>query len=111
MVKLAGGIMNTHSHVADCRMEILASNCIMAGGSLELAKRIMGCTTTDDALKYIKEENVLEPVMRVLTEKISQRMSKRTNGTIRTAAIIFSSKYGFLGETDNANILLEEVRR
>ena len=111
LVKLAGGIMNTHSHVADCRMEILASNCIMAGGSLELAKRIMECTTTDDALKYIKEENILEPVMRILTEKISQRMSKRTNGTIRTAAIVFSSKYGFLGETDNANILLEEVRR
>ena len=111
LVKMAGGIMNTHSHVADCRMEILASNITLVGGSSDLAKKIMGCTTTDDALRYIKDEGLLAPLVDILTEKIYQRMHKRTNGTIRTAAMIFSSKYGFLGETKDADELLEEVRK
>ena len=34
-VKVAAGIMNTHSHSADARMEVLASNAIRAGASLE----------------------------------------------------------------------------
>ena len=39
-VKVAAGIMNTHSHSADARMEVLASNAIRAGASLECAKEI-----------------------------------------------------------------------
>ena len=36
-VKLAGGIMNTHSHDADSRMEILSSCAIRAGADSETA--------------------------------------------------------------------------
>lgn len=31
LVKIAGGVMNTHSSVADCRMEILTAHAAMAG--------------------------------------------------------------------------------
>ena len=46
-VKVAAGIMNTHSHSADARMEVLASNAIRAGASLECAKEILNASTTD----------------------------------------------------------------
>ncbi len=110
LVKIAGGIMNTHSHIADCRMEIMASNAILAGGSSELAKRIMDCAMTDDALRYIKEEGIFEGFMSILTDKISKVMIRRTNDAIRTAVMIFSSKYGLIGETPNAEGLLKEIR-
>ena len=42
LIKVAGGIMNTHSHSADGRMEILASNAIRAGADLETAREILG---------------------------------------------------------------------
>ena len=46
-VKVAAGIMNTHSHSADARMEVLASNAIRAGAPLECAKEILNASTTD----------------------------------------------------------------
>ena len=44
-VKVAAGIMNTHSHSADARMEVLASNAIRAGAPLECAKEILNAST------------------------------------------------------------------
>ncbi len=50
-VKVAAGIMNTHSHSADARMEVLCSNAIRAGGDLACARSILQCNTTDEALR------------------------------------------------------------
>lgn len=52
-VKVAGGIMNTHSHEADCRMELLAAAALRAGADADLARRILACNTTDDALDIL----------------------------------------------------------
>ena len=42
-IKLAAGVMNTHSRQADCRMEVLASHGAMAGLGQEQVKKIMNC--------------------------------------------------------------------
>ena len=54
-VKVAAGIMNTHSHSADARMEVLASNAIRAGASLECAKEILNASTTDEAIDILEK--------------------------------------------------------
>lgn len=110
MVKLAGGIMNTHSRNADCRMEILSSNFIMAGGDLETAKEIMGCISTDDALDLINAKGLLEAESKLLMEKIEYHVNHRTGGAIQTGVVVFSSVYGLLGKTSKADMLLERVR-
>lgn len=111
LVKLAGGIMNTHSRNADCRMEILASNFIVAGGDLETARKIMDCISTDDALDLIHEAGLLEKESKILIDKIEYHVNHRTGGSIRTAVIVFSSVYGLIGMTSKAEELLENVRR
>lgn len=111
MVKLAGGIMNTHSRNADARMEILAANAAMAGASMDCVKDIMGCISTDDALDAIDREGLIPEVSRLLIEKIEFHMNHRTGGRIRTGAVMFSSVYGLLGKTSLADGLLDEVRR
>lgn len=50
LVKLAAGIMNTHSRNADARMDILTAHAAVLGADQETAARLMDCITTDEAL-------------------------------------------------------------
>ena len=109
LVKVAGGIMNTHSRNADSRMEILAANAAMAGSSLELVKGIMGCISTDDALELIDTEGLIPEVSRLLLDRIGFHMNHRTGGRIRTSAVMFSAVYGLLGCTEGAKEMLREI--
>ena len=111
MVKLAGGIMNTHSRNADARMEILAADTAVAGGSIEAVRAIMGCISTDDALDVVNGEGLIEKLSDILMEKIEFHMNHRTGGAIRVGAVMFSSVYGLLGKTSLADELLDEIRR
>ena len=109
MVKLAGGIMNTHSRNADCRMEILAAYTVMAGGDADDARRIMECISTDDALEVLEEKDMVRRVSDLLAERIEYHMNHRTGGRIRTAAIVYSSVYGELCRTSLADSMLREL--
>ena len=111
LVKVAGGIMNTHSRNADCRMEILAANMAVAGGSIGSVRKIMKCISTDDALEVIEGEGFLKKVSEILVEKVEFYMNHRTGGAIRTGAVMFSSVYGLLGKTGSADELIECIRR
>ena len=110
LVKVAGGIMNTHSRNADSRMEILAANAAMAGASIPIVQRIMGCISTDDALDVINEENLIDDVSKLLIDKVEFYMNHRTGGKIRTAAVMFSSVYGLLAKTSLADEMMDEIR-
>ena len=110
LVKLAGGIMNTHSKNADSRMEILSAYTALAGGSIELVRDIMKCISTDDALENIQREGLVEKVSELLMERIDLHMRHRTGGSIRTSAIMFSSQFGLLGKTKDADEMLRELR-
>ncbi|MBR4686433.1 MAG: cobalamin biosynthesis protein CbiD [Candidatus Methanomethylophilaceae archaeon] len=110
IVKVAGGIFNTHSRNADARMEILAANAAVAGASLNAVKSIMNCISTDDALDIINEENLIPEVSKLLIDKIEFYMNHRTGGAIRTSAVMFSSVYGLLGKTSLADQMLDEIR-
>ena len=109
LVKLAGGIMNTHSRNADSRMEILASNAILAGADTETAKRILGCISTDDALEVLDEKGLMKQTLEILIPKIEFHMNHRVKGDIKVAAITFSSEFGILGQTPGAEELLKKV--
>ena len=106
LVKLAGGIMNTHSKNADSRMEILSAYTALAGGSIELVRDIMKCISTDDALETIQREGLVEKVSELLMERIDFHMRHRTGGAIRTSAIMFSTEFGLLGKTKDADEML-----
>ena len=109
LVKVAGGIMNTHSRNADSRMEIMASNAAMAGAGIDTVRGIMGCISTDDALELLDSEGLIPKVSELLLEKIQYHMNHRTGGKIRTSAVMFSSVYGLLGCTEDAKTMLREI--
>ena len=109
LVKLAGGIFQTHSRVADARMEILAAHAALAGASQELVRELMGAPTTDRALELLKRQGIREPVIGTLLYKMEEHLNHRA-GQIRTGVILFSSQSGLLGQTSEASELLKEIK-
>ncbi len=107
LVKLAGGIMNTHSRNADARMEILTAHAALSGADQDTSKALMSCVTTDEALDILRDAGLLEPVMNRLMERMQFYADHRTGGAFSCAVITFSQKHGILGKTDN----VEEVLR
>ncbi len=110
LVKLGGGIMNTHSKYADGRMEVLCSCGLLAGGETALLKKILDCVTTDEALYLLKEAGLLEATMEVLMEKIDYHLQHRAYEGLAIGAIVFSNKFGILGETKKAEDLLSQLK-
>jgi cobalt-precorrin-5B (C1)-methyltransferase len=107
LVKLAQGVMNTHSKYADCRTELFALEAMFYGASVEVGKEIFNCLTTDEVTKILRREELFETVMREVTQKIDFYMQHRVHGKIKTAALMFSNVYGILGRTEFADELIQ----
>ena len=107
LVKLAQGVMNTHSKYADCRTELFALEAMFHGASIEVGQEIYHCLTTDEVTKILKREQIFEPVMDKVTERIDFYMQHRGHGKIKTAAFMFSNVYGILGKTKAADELIQ----
>ena len=107
LVKLAGGIMNTHSHNADARMEILTSHAAVLGAGADTAKALMACVTTDEAVELLKSAGLLEGVMSRLMERMEFYASHRTGGAFPCGVITFSQKHGILGRSACAEEILQ----
>ena len=111
LVKLAAGVMNTHSRQADCRMEVLAAHAAMAGANRDTVTRIMGCINTTEAIRILKERELLVPVMGTVTERIREALRRRAGENLSVGAVMFSTEDGILGKTEEADVLLEQIRR
>ena len=107
LVKLAQGVMNTHSKYADCRTELFALQAMLHGASIEVGQELYHCLTTDEVTKILKREQIFEPVMDKVTERIDFYMQHRVHGKIKTAAFMFSNVYGILGKTKAADELIQ----
>ncbi|MCR4943572.1 MAG: cobalt-precorrin-5B (C(1))-methyltransferase CbiD [Clostridium sp.] len=111
-VKVAGGIMNTHSKNSDSRMEILTANALLAGADTRVLKEVMNSVTTDDALKILNENNLMEATMKNVTDKIEFYLNNRAKGSnLEIAVIVFSNVFGVLGETDNAKQMIKKINK
>jgi cobalt-precorrin-5B (C1)-methyltransferase len=107
MVKVAGGIFNTHSRNAGARMEILSAWAAYYGGSQDLIQQLMHCHTTDEALEYLLQPGAPQ-IMDVLAEKVKEHCENKVFGEIEIEAIIFSKVHGRLGESQGAKHLTED---
>lgn len=111
LVKLAGGMMNTHSKYGDCRMEIIASHAGAAGLPPASIQAILDCVTCDEAIQLLKDNGVYAETLSQISTHISLAMERRVMGHIQTGAIWFSKKHGFLSATEHAYPLLKLIGR
>ena len=110
-IKLAAGVMNTHSRTADCRMEVFASHAAMAGADAAVVKEIMACLNTTEAVKILKNRGLLQDIMKTVMERITFYLRQRAGGELETGAVVFSGEEGILGQTENAERLLGLIER
>ena len=106
LVKLAGGIMNTHSRNADSRMEILTAHAAVLGADRETAAALMNCITTDEALDILGEKGLLKGVMERLLERMEFYVDHRSGRSLERGIVIFSQEHGTLGESRDARRIL-----
>ena len=109
-IKLAGGIMNTHSREADSRAELMAACALRAGCSAETARRILDCLTTDEMLSILRADGLLEKTMRIAGERIDYYLNYRAKGQITIGAAVFSNETGMLCTTGPAEKWLAELK-
>ncbi len=109
LVKIAGGMLNTHSQYGDCRMEILAAHAAAAGLRAERTEEILQCAACDDALRILREEGLYEAALARLTERVGFHLRSRAGESMEIGAILFSKVYGELGRTAEAGALLQKI--
>lgn len=110
LVKLAAGIFNTHSKIADGRNEIFATHTALAGGDRELISAIMECVNTDAILDELNKYNLSVEVMKRICDKIEEHVSHRVLNNMEIGVVLFSEKYGFLGMTDKAQNIIDSYK-
>lgn len=112
LIKVAGGIMNTHSKEGDCRMELFAAAALRNGADAHTVREVLDCVTTEDAIdKLLKGTSgeMLQKVMQYLLEQMMYYLNKRANYEMEIACIVYSNVYGELAKSENAERLLQEV--
>ena len=108
LVKLAGGVMNTHSRTADCRTELLCAHAALCGASRDVCAALMNAATTDACMEILDGAEMREPVLSSLLDAIQLHLDRRAAGAFRVGAVLFSNQYGPLGQTRTAKELLDE---
>ena len=108
LVKLAGGIMNTHSKYADCRAELFCAHAALCGADRELCRALMGAATTDACIELLDRTNLRREVLDSLLEAIQSRLERRVRESYQTGAVLFSNQYGLLGSTETATNILAQ---
>ena len=110
LVKVSGGIMNTHSREADARMELLAAAGLRSGVSTESLRKILDCATTTEAIDFLEKEHKTKPVMDYLMERIIYYTNKRAGGKMKIECILYDNQYGELAKSEGAEEFLHELQ-
>lgn len=109
--KLAAGVMNTHSKVADARAEVFAVHSMLCGGDRELLESVMECINTDEMIALVEKAGIKDQVIDSICERIDYHIANRTKGLLKVGVVLFSERYGYLGETAKVAELLENFKR
>ena len=109
LIKVSGGIMNTHSSVADCRMELMAAAAGYAGVSTEGLRKILDCVSTDAAYDIVVSERREAAFMERVISRIDFYLKKRAADRIAIECAVFTKTTGLLGATSGARRILSAL--
>ena len=111
LVKVAGGMMNTHSREGDCRMEILTAAAVKNQVPYAVLEDILQCVTTEEALRKLDACEKKEAVMQDLLKKICFYMNRRAAGKMQIEVILYSNDFGELAKSDGAESFLNSLKQ
>lgn len=103
LIKVAGGIMNTHSKEGDCRMELLTAFAVKCGVETGIAGQIFECVTTEEVVRLLDESGKRQEVMDCAMERICFYLNKRAKGKIQMECIMYANEFGELAKSKGAS--------
>lgn len=110
LIKIAAGIMNTHSSYADGRMEIIGVHSAMAGADRETVEKIMSCITTDEAFDVIREKPYYEEVKQSILEKVLYHLNFRLKGKAEIEVVMFTTDRTHIIQSEGAEDMMKYYR-
>lgn len=111
LVKVAGGVMNTHSKWADCRMELFCAHAALQGASTDVCRALMDAATTDAAIVILDQAGLRQTVLKSLLRAVQHHLSRRAGEAFQIGAIAFSNEYGLLGQTETVEEILRQWKK
>ncbi|MCR4687388.1 MAG: cobalt-precorrin-5B (C(1))-methyltransferase CbiD [Lachnospiraceae bacterium] len=109
LIKVAGGIMNTHSKEGDSRMEILSYLAIQRSDDIDSIREMSHSVTTEEAAKILKKMGICDEVMKDANDRICRNLERRAGDEIKVQCIMFSKELGELSVSDGARELVERL--
>ena len=110
LVKLAAGVMNTHSSVADGRQEIFTAHAALCGAGRDTLEGMMESVSVDACIALLDRENLRAPVLARIEREIEKRLALRLRNRGHVEFILFTAKYGILAQSPGAAALCERLR-
>ncbi len=102
LIKISGGIMNTHSKEGDCRMELLTACAIKCGVETKELSQMLECVTTEEAVRILSNSGKKQAVMDYAMERIFYYLNKRAKGKIKIDCIMYANEFGELANSKEA---------
>ena len=109
LIKLSGGMMNTHSMYGDCRMELIAASAVRCNVPNDVVNKILNEVATEAAIEILIDAGCEKEVLKDIMERIDSAISKKSAGRIKVSVIMYSRRLGFLGSTGGAQELLDRL--
>ena len=109
LVKLGGGMMNTHSKYGDCRTEILSAMAGAEGVEAAVISRMLDCVSCDECLHLLEPTGKREAVLNRLLDRIHFHLRSRAGEDFQIECAMFSKEYGLLGKTAGAEEAMERA--
>ncbi len=110
LVKLAAGIMNTHSRYADGRWEIFTAHAALLGADREQLRILRDCVTTEEMLRKLTEWGLRETVMVSVFAEMERHVRRRVK-ELPVSLMVYSENYGLLAASADTDALLDTLRQ
>ncbi len=111
LVKVAGGVMNTHSRYADCRTELFCAHAAVHGADAALCRALLDAATADACIALLDGAGLRQPVLESLLAAVQRHLTRRAAGAYQVGAVTFSNVYGAIGATEQAKEIIETWRQ
>ncbi len=112
LVKVAGGIKNTHSMYGDHRMEILSDiceKCLDEDVFLQIKDSLLECVMTDEAVRIINETGHSRIVFEQMADSIKRHIESWADGQMEAEIIVFANENTELVATTKAHEFIKEA--
>lgn len=76
---------------------------------LTLVMRLLAANTTEESVGILREAGILDITVDEIARRIKFHLQKHCQGRIQTEVILYSSQFGYLGESDGAEEMIEEI--